>query len=405
MEVQATSPELDTYRLLAALPLEITAYTLEPLQQPLSDGRTRRTTVVRLRGQDEEGTGEDVTPTESDQLAFQSAPRALPLAGIWTLDSLSAHIETLDLFPSPPPFHAFRSFRRWAFESAALDLALRQAGRSLADVLGRHARAVTFVNSLRLPNPATTEPIRRRLQLQPGLRFKLDPTPDWSDDLTAEIAATGAVAILDLKGQYPPHTPVAQAADPNLYARLANAFPDAWIEDPTLGPATNRILRLHRDRITWDAPIRTVSDIEALPFHPRALNMKPARIGALRALLEIYDYCERQGIAMYGGGMLELGPGRGQIQYLASLFHPDAPNDTAPVAYNLDDLPADTAPGPLFVNTATTGFLLEGRATETPPSTRRRCEPSPDADAPTRSGAGPAVDVHPGGGTVRSGRR
>jgi L-alanine-DL-glutamate epimerase-like enolase superfamily enzyme len=360
MEVQTTAPALDaTYRLLAALPLEITTYTLEPLQQPLGDGRTRRTTVVRLRGQDEEGTGEDVTPTEPAQLAFQSAPQTLPLAGKWTLDSLSAHLETLDLFPTPPPFHAFRSFRRWAFESAALDLALRQAGRSLADVLGRHPRAVTFVNSLRLPNPPTTEPIRRRLRLQPGLRFKLDPTGDWSDDLIAELAATRAVATLDLKGQYPPHASVAQPADPDLYARVANLFPDAWIEDPAVGPATNGILRPHRDRITWDAPIRTVSDIEALPFPPRALNIKPGRIGGLRALLDIYDHCERRGIAMYGGGMFELGPGRGQIQYLAALFHPDTPNDTAPAAYNLDQPPADAAPSPLSLNPAPTGFLLD----------------------------------------------
>ncbi len=33
---------------------------------------------------------------------------------------------------------------------------------------------------------------------------------------------------------------------------------------------------------------------------------------------------------MYGGGMGELGVGRGQIELLAALFHPDAPNDVAP---------------------------------------------------------------------------
>ena len=32
----------------------------------------------------------------------------------------------------------------------------------------------------------------------------------------------------------------------------------------------------------------------------------------------------------YGGGQYELGVGRGQIQCLAALFHPDAPNDIAP---------------------------------------------------------------------------
>ena len=40
---------------------------------------------------------------------------------------------------------------------------------------------------------------------------------------------------------------------------------------------------------------------------------------------------------MYGGGMGELGVARGQIELLAALFHPDAPNDVAPSAYNEDD--------------------------------------------------------------------
>ncbi len=40
---------------------------------------------------------------------------------------------------------------------------------------------------------------------------------------------------------------------------------------------------------------------------------------------------------MYGGGMGELGVGRGQIELLAAMFHPDAPNDVAPSAYNEDE--------------------------------------------------------------------
>ena len=42
---------------------------------------------------------------------------------------------------------------------------------------------------------------------------------------------------------------------------------------------------------------------------------------------------------MYGGGQFELGPGRGQIQLLASIFHPDTPNDVAPGGYNVPDRP------------------------------------------------------------------
>ena len=68
------------------------------------------------------------------------------------------------------------------------------------------------------------------------------------------------------------------------------------------------------------------------------VNIKPSRLGGLRSLLDAYDYCAAQGIGAYGGGQFELGVGRGQIQYLASLFHADAPNDVAPTGFNL---PAD----------------------------------------------------------------
>jgi hypothetical protein len=107
------------------------------------------------------------------------------------------------------------------------------------------------------------------------------------------------------------------------------------------------VLEPHRDRVTWDAPLHSVADVEALPFPPRTLNSKPSRFGFLRELLDFYDHCEARGIALYGGGMFELGPGRGQIQYLASLFHPDAPNDVAPGGYNDPEPRAGLPPSPL----------------------------------------------------------
>ena len=91
------------------------------------------------------------------------------------------------------------------------------------------------------------------------------------------------------------------------------------------------------ERVTWDAPIHSVADIEAMPWAPKMVNIKPSRFGAVGELFNAYDYCEEQGIGAYGGGQTELGPGRGQIQYLASIFHPDTPNDVAPSGYNDPD--------------------------------------------------------------------
>ena len=119
------------------------------------------------------------------------------------------------------------------------------------------------------------------------------------------------------------------------------------------------MLEPHAERLTWDAPIHTVADAEALPFRPRCLNVKPSRFGRLRALLDFYAWCDASGIAMYGGGQFELGPGRGHIQLLASLFHPDTPNDVAPREFNADGPRPGLPTSPLELRPRETGFLLE----------------------------------------------
>jgi hypothetical protein len=50
---------------------------------------------------------------------------------------------------------------------------------------------------------------------------------------------------------------------------------------------------------------------------------------------------------MYGGGQFELGVGRTQIQELASLFHPDMPNDVAPAEFNQPEIPRGVPRSPL----------------------------------------------------------
>jgi len=116
------------------------------------------------------------------------------------------------------------------------------------------------------------------------------------------------------------------------------------------------VLFPHRERFSWDAPIHSISDIQSLPYPPRMVNIKPSRLGGLRNLLDAYDYCAESGIGAYGGGQFELGCGRGQIQYLASLFHPDAPNDVAPTAFNLPDPPDGLPQSPLPPSPSATGF-------------------------------------------------
>jgi len=320
---------------LAGLALEIDDVELGRKELAVSPEFRRVTTIVQLCGSGEEGLGEDVT-----YLADLHDDVPLPaVAGRWTLDSFSESLNGFRFFADLLEDNAAQDYRRWAWESAALDLALSQAGTNLADAVGRERRPVRYVVSTRVTN---VEPL---LELYPDLRFKLDPGSDWSDETIERLSELGRVDTADFKGVY--RGSFGQPPDPRLYKRIAEAFPNAWLEDPGLDDETDEVLRPHRDRITWDAPIHSLADVEALPFPPRCLNVKPSRFGTVRRLFEFYEWCEQHGVAMYGGGQFELGVGRLQIQELASIFHADMPNDVAPAEFNSPELPRGVQPSPL----------------------------------------------------------
>jgi L-alanine-DL-glutamate epimerase-like enolase superfamily enzyme len=340
---------------LRALPLLIESYEFERLAATFAYGFQRVTTKVHLRGGGTEGVGEDVSPFEHEDDTLHVTAPDLPLAGEWTLESFCDRLAELELWPVEPQWDMARRWRNWAFESAALDLALNQAGRPLHEVLGREARPLRFVNSLGLGDPPTFDPIRRRLELHPGLRFKLDVTPAWTPELIDEVAATGAVEIIDFKGQYG----LEMGELPELlamYERVIAAFPDALLEDAHDVPEVTAMLQGEAHRISYDAPIQEAANLDTTPLAPRAVNIKPCRVGDLRSLLEVYAVVEERGLITYGGGMGELDVGRGQIQLLASLFHPDGPNDVAPGGYNHDTPAGDLPPSPLPADPAPTGF-------------------------------------------------
>jgi hypothetical protein len=329
---------MSMYDLVSGLPVTVDSYELEGLRQDVSSEFVRRTTVIHLHGAGHEGAGEDVIYDAEDQGRFQDAGSVLDLAGEHTLDSLSQRFEGIE------------DLRRWGFESAALDLALRQNGLSLHGVLGREPRPVTFVVSTSLPDGSA-----ERLHSLEGNRFKLDPEATWTEELVAELAALDAVDVVDFKEAYTwrahERTP-----PPSLYRLVVEALPDALIEDPDLTGEKGEILAPHHERITWDAPIHSVADVDALAFPPKVLNSKPSRFGSVKRLFEFYDTCAERGISLYGGGQFELGPGRGHIQYLASLFHPDAPNDVAPSEYNRVPVPAGLPRSPLPPSPGSIGF-------------------------------------------------
>jgi hypothetical protein len=347
--------DISPWQALSALPLHVESCVYERLSARLAYDFERMTTRIRLAGAGAEGLGEDVSPYESEEATLHAAQPDLPLTGEWTLGSFCDRLAEIDQWPVAPEWDVARRWRNWAFESAALDLALTQTGRALHEVIGREPRPVRFVNSLGLGEPPTFDPIRRRLEHHPGLRFKLDATVDWTADVIQELAATGAVEIVDFKGHYGLEAGELRALL-SMYERVIPAFGDALLEDAHDVPEVTALLEPEAHRISYDAPIHAVEDLDAVPLKPRAVNVKPCRVGSLKELFDVYSACEARGLVMYGGGMGELDVGRGQIQLLAALFHPDGPNDVAPGGYNLDTPAPDLPSSPLPAGPAPTGF-------------------------------------------------
>lgn len=314
-----------------------------------SSGFRRKTTEIILSGKDRSGHGEDVTYEGDEHDALERDKPDFSLRGKFSLQEFSDRLNEIDLFYGREIEHAeFSNYRRWGFESAALDLALKQSDTNLAAALDLEYKSVRFVVSTRLGDPPTIERLNQLLEMNSALEFKLDPTVDWPTELMAEVANTNAVRILDFKGLYS-NTIVDNPPDPRLYQEAIQTFPDAVIEDPADTDELKPLLNHVKDRLSWDYPIRSIQTIKDLPYSPKWINIKPSRFGSLKTLLDTIEYCQSNDITMYGGGQFELSVGRKQIQRLASLFYPDSPNDVAPRFYHNADFFGDAPVSPIDV--------------------------------------------------------
>ncbi|WP_254536177.1 hypothetical protein [Halomarina litorea] len=339
------------YDHLADLPLVVEDHDRTRQSRATSSGFERVSTTFALHGAGETGKGEDVTYDAEDHEALTGW--RFSFEGEYTLAGFSEFLDGVELFPGHPQREDSRHYRRWAVESAALDLALRQADTSLAAALNRDPAPVRFVVSTRLEG-GSTDRLEALLDAYPDVEFKLDPTAEWDEDLIADVAALDRVRILDLKGQYR-GTVVDGDPDPDLYERVVDGFPEAVVEDPAVTDETRAVVERVADRVSWDAPITGVQSIRDLPFDPHWLNVKPSRFGTVESLFDSIEYARKRDVTLYGGGQFELDVGRGQIQTLASLCYPDGPNDVAPGGYNDPDVSGGLQTSPLPART-TEGF-------------------------------------------------
>ena len=331
---------------LAALPVQVDACVLEPLS--FATPRFERlTTIVALSGGGYTGRGEDVAYEPDTQLEHRAnAPFAL--SGTATLGEWSARLDDVALFSAEPTNHASHDYRRWAYESALLDLGLQQAGTTLGALLGRTPAPVRFCVSSGL-GPAAW------LAVDPAIEFKLDAGEAWDAEHIATLAALDRVRVVDIKAHYGDAWGLDPETAHRQLALVLAGMPDVVIEDPPVDDRALALLAGHLDRVAFDAPVHALADILHLP-QTGWMNIKPSRFGTIARLLEAIEHCEHHGIKLYGGGQFELAIGRRQIQELASLFYPTGPNDVAPGGYNALTAEPDLPQSPLAGFGLSAGF-------------------------------------------------
>ncbi len=280
---------------LAALPVGVNDVECRvgAVRVPSYPGGVRPTSEVRLGG----GRGECVAWTAEAHVALRGRMGLVP-RGRWAhLGDWAAAMR--ERFTDP--------YERAALEAAAVDLALRQAETNLFELAGVTPRAVRYVVSYgRLRDPMA--------DAEAGIELKLDVDPAWDE---ATWASLRRVAVLDFKG----------TGSPADHERAHRAVPEALIEDALAGPWSASL----STRLSFDAPFTSARALDALPVRPAAVNLKPARMGGVLEALACAERCAREGIAVYVGGMFEVGVGRPQLRALAALLCPDAPNDVAPL--------------------------------------------------------------------------
>ena len=260
------------------------------------------------------------------------------LAGTWSLEDFSHRLDEFD--------ELAEGFRRWAFESAVLDLALRQNELGLGQALGRPELPVRFVVSTRAD-------ARELARVRAGLEFKLDAEKDWDRRLLRRLRELDRVRVVDLKAYYR-GTGVDLAPSPGAVPRDRRGAARGRDRGRLAGgrPASRR------------SPAPRIASASTRPFTrwPISTACRSSRVAQHQAVALRHGARsarddrgrEEREIKMYGGGQYELGPGRLQIQRLASVFYPEGPNDVAPSAYNEGEpreglpqspLPPKAAPG------------------------------------------------------------
>jgi O-succinylbenzoate synthase len=218
-----------------------------------------------------------------------------------------------------------------AVEMGCWDVAARQEGVSLSKKLGGTRDRVPTGISIGIQENAGALAKRARAAFDQGyqkIKVKIEPGADVEYVRAVRDELGPAVHMMaDANSAY-------TLADADHLKEL-DAFGLIMIEQPLSREDLVRHAELQKrleTPICLDESITSVDRAEDMITlrSGRIINIKPGRVGGFTASKGIHDVCERAGIPVWCGGMLESGIGRAHNVALASLPNFSLPGDLSP---------------------------------------------------------------------------
>ncbi len=256
-----------------------------------------------------DGVGEDVTYTAQDHDGFpllefparRDARRAVRAGGV-----------ARELFARPPEMDAARNYRRWAVESALLDLALRPA-RALARRGARARGAAGHVRRLhaaRRPGLGGAAAPAARALSGPALQAR--PDGRLGRRTGRRAGGHGCRGRDRSEGGVPRARPSTLLRTRSSTGASPRASRTRGSRIPALTPETDAALEPHRDANHLGRADPLGRRRRGAAVRRRAASTSSRRASAASpSCCASTSYCAEHGIALYGGGQFELGPGRG----------------------------------------------------------------------------------------------
>lgn len=214
-----------------------------------------------------------------------------------------------------------------AIESAMWDLYAKQQGIPLAEALGGTKKTIDVGISLGLE--PTVEALLEKIAMyvtKGYKRVKIKIKPGMDVELVREVrrAFPDVPLMVDANSAY--------TLGDIAHLQKLDEFNLLMIEQPLASDDIIDHATLQRKietPVCLDESIYSLTDVEtAIRLGScKIINVKSGRVGGLEEARLIHDYCEKHGVAVWCGGMLEAGVGRAHNIHLASLSNFMLPGD------------------------------------------------------------------------------